>query len=314
LIRFAALLALAGCVDVASEYVCGGDSDCVLDGAQGRCEPEHHCSMPDTSCGDGGFRYHASAGVQAGICVLSTVVGNLPAFDLKQARDTVHGTCAPAGARDVSFEVTVPEREAFLIDTAAQATNASVRFSVYGGPCPVRPDAMNVTCSQHDCGSPVPPYDRLATRLEGTACIVVEEDDPSAPTGSVALRVAPGSRDSDVLMPTQTGTTCGSASDPGAGCVAGSPAPVSVFLVPICPGQRHVTATVTPSAPLDPAVALRADGPAGGQLACGNSGIGSAAETAAADISETGPVWLVVGQQASGPSCGPFSITSSLTP
>ena len=296
--------------------MCGTDPDCVLDGVHGRCEPTHHCSMPDPDCGSGGFRYHASAGVQAGICVLTTVSGDLPAFDLKHATDAVHDTCAPASARDVSFELTVAERQAYLIDTAAQATNAAVRFSLYDGPCPVRPGATNTMCSQHDCGSPMPPYDRLVTVFTpGTYCVVVEEDDPSATTGSVALRVVPSGRASDVLMPQQNGTTCGGEPDQGSGgCMAGAPAPVAVYLVPTCPGLIHLTATVTPSTPLDAAISLRRDTPDGMQLQCGNTGSGGAAEMVAADLSGAGPAWLVVGQQAPGPSCGPFSMTSTLMP
>ena len=56
-------------------YQCSQDQQCVLDGVEGRCEPNGYCSLPDGDCPDG-FRYVDEAPDSlAGICVGSEPPG-----------------------------------------------------------------------------------------------------------------------------------------------------------------------------------------------------------------------------------------------
>jgi alpha-tubulin suppressor-like RCC1 family protein len=51
---------LVGCGQHAA-YVCASDSQCVLAGVQGACEPDGHCAFPDSACAEG-LRYEPNAG------------------------------------------------------------------------------------------------------------------------------------------------------------------------------------------------------------------------------------------------------------
>lgn len=64
-----ALVALAtlGCRSVPSSFQCARDSQCVLDGVAGRCEPDGACSLPDAGCPSG--RRYVDAGDAGGGCV-----------------------------------------------------------------------------------------------------------------------------------------------------------------------------------------------------------------------------------------------------
>lgn len=60
--------AIASCIEPRA-YPCEEGGQCVLDGVQGRCEPEGYCSYPDDDC-DSGSRFEARApGELAGRCV-----------------------------------------------------------------------------------------------------------------------------------------------------------------------------------------------------------------------------------------------------
>lgn len=61
------LLAASGCVR-AGDFHCSSDADCVLAGAQGRCEVVAYCSFPDSDCA-GGSRFGAQSGAFANACV-----------------------------------------------------------------------------------------------------------------------------------------------------------------------------------------------------------------------------------------------------
>jgi Tol biopolymer transport system component len=53
---------LHGCTDVNPAFSCREDSDCVLHGQQGRCEPTQFCSFADAGCVPSGSRYSDYAG------------------------------------------------------------------------------------------------------------------------------------------------------------------------------------------------------------------------------------------------------------
>lgn len=64
------LLAASGCVR-AGDFHCSSDADCVLGGAQGRCEVVTYCSFPDSDCA-GGNRFGSQSGAFANTCVGDT--------------------------------------------------------------------------------------------------------------------------------------------------------------------------------------------------------------------------------------------------
>lgn len=56
------------CIDI-GPYACLDDAQCRVDGIDGRCEAQGHCSYPDEGC-DSGFRFSQNAsGELAGVCV-----------------------------------------------------------------------------------------------------------------------------------------------------------------------------------------------------------------------------------------------------
>ena len=61
-------LASAACTGSDDAFVCHDDSECVLDGTQGVCEPEQACSFPEASCAIG-RRFGAYSGESSGDCV-----------------------------------------------------------------------------------------------------------------------------------------------------------------------------------------------------------------------------------------------------
>ena len=304
------LVALAACVDTASEYHCTADKDCMLDGTPGRCEPTGHCSVADQSCGMLGFRYHASAGSEAGICVLGAgPMQEVPPFDLKSAHDSVHSSCAPANAKDVSFELTTTVPEVLAIDTGLPGSEA-VAISLHAGPCPASTNEL--ACAIQTCG-PVP-YASLAMNVApGTYCITVEEAAPAGSSGgSTGLRVMHSSRPALVLdrqsQPPQQ-MTCGGPADPmPPTCGSPSPDPSAVALMMVCPGSFDITANVNPQ--FSASVALRQGFP-GSELDC-KAGTGPLMLHALAMI--PGPYWIAVDHSGAPPACGPFDLTVMLTP
>jgi hypothetical protein len=303
-----ALVGLAACVDSASEYQCASASDCMIDGNAGRCEPTGHCSFADDSCGSMGYRYHASAGAQAGVCVLGALpVIEVPPFDFKDARDSVHSSCAPPAAKDVSFELDLPFPETIAIDTGAQS-GEPVALSVHAGPCPTNMNEL--ACGIQTCG-PVPYTGLAVTVPPGTNCITVEQASTSNMNG-VGLRVFHSGRAGVVLAPPAPPpqqTTCGSQPDPiPPSCGAATGDPSAVALLMMCPGPVQLSATVTPT--FDVTVSLRQGFPPT-ELDCKT---GSGAQTVHASSTMPGPYVISIDHAANPPACGTFDLAYTVTP
>ena len=317
-LALALALAVASCVQIADEYRCEPGRDCNLDGEAGRCESTGHCSVPDTSCGPAGSRYHASAGQQAGICVLPPgPMLETAVFDLKASSDTVHSSCASDGARDLSIELTLMAQQTITIDTVGPEPRAGVVLSLRDGACPA--GLAEITgCRRSMCADAS--YNVLAANLPpGPYCLVVEEADPAAENGTFALRILEGGREAMVIdrpMQSPPQSTCPPApSDPR----PPSCAPTSndfgtgAVVFTTCPGTR-VRATVTPNVTdgIDVALSLRNGGPIGDELVpCTNVATGTGAEMI--DTVLMGPAWLIV-DRVTGPSCSQFSISHILGP
>jgi hypothetical protein len=308
-------LAFTSCVTVADEYRCDPAHDCVLDGVVGRCESTGHCSVPDASCGTFGYRYHASAGEQAGVCVLAPAPVIESDIDLKESSDHVRSSCAPDGARDVSIELFVTNMQTITIDTVGVQPRAAVVLSLRDGACPAGL-AEVAGCRAPTCADTT--YNVLAVTLPpGAYCLVVEEADPAAETGKVALRILEGGREAAVIdRPMQSGpqTTCGAPPDPdGASCGPPSTDSAGAAVFVACPGT-HVRATVTPDVAdnLDIALSLRDGGPRGNELVCTNAATGAGAEMI--DTVLQGPTWMVVDRVAGPMPCGGYSISHTFGP
>lgn len=64
------LAGVAGCSPLTADFVCTDDASCVSSsGSQGRCEADHHCSLPDSSC-PSGHRYAGASGSQSDQCTM----------------------------------------------------------------------------------------------------------------------------------------------------------------------------------------------------------------------------------------------------
>ena len=307
-------LALASCVQVADEYRCGPERDCVLDGVAGRCESTGHCSLPDPTCGASGNRYHASAGQQAGLCVLGPAPVIEMAFDLKESSDRSRTGCGPEGARDLSIELFTMTSQTITIDTVGPEPRAAVVFSLRDGACPAGL-AEIAGCRESMCADKT--YNALAVTLPpGAYCLIVEEAEPAAETGKVGLRILEGGREAVVIdRPFQSApqTTCGAPPDPApAPCVPPSSDSAGAAVFVACPGTR-VRATVTPdTANLDIALSVRDGGPLGTKLVCENAAPGGGAEVI--DRILMGPTWVVVDRVGGSAVCGGFSISHTFGP
>jgi len=308
-------LALASCVEVAEEYRCGPEHDCLLDGMIGRCESTGHCSFFDASCGTTGSRYHASAGQQAGICVMAPAPVIEATFDLKESADRDRTSCGPEGARDLSVELVVMNPQTITIDTWGPEPHAPVVLSLRDGACPAGL-AEVAGCRQPTCTDRG--YNALAVTLPpGAYCLVIEEAEPASETGKFALRILQGGRDAVVIdrpMQSMPQSTCGAPPDldqPSCASQAGDSAGAAVLLA--CPGTR-VRATVTPDPAdaIDLAVSLRDAGPRGAELVCRNAAVGAGAEMI--DHVVQGPTWLIVDRVGGPAACGRFSISHTFGP
>jgi hypothetical protein len=307
-----AIAATSACVDIATEFHCSSNADCTVGGATGRCEPTHHCSFQDPSCGAMGFRYHASAGAEASVCIVAPD-DMVPAFQLGSAAAPTHGSCAPPGARAAMFELALPTPDTILVDTAAPGSSLGVAFSVHAGPCP---GMQELACALHDCmmgGFPTPNYDRIAVALpQGAFCLVVEAADPAVMSGMVALHLQSSGRPAQLAVGPNAinGTTCSGPPDIApTGCGSAPPAPTDLVMVPVCPGPQHLHAMATATGSSALAWSLRAQT---NQLSCTPVPMGT---PTAIDASVMGPapMFFVVDEQ-SQPGCGTYSLTTTLTP
>jgi hypothetical protein len=236
----------------------------------------------------------------------------LPPIQLADQDDTVDTTCAPAGARDAFIELDSPLAQILFVMTDPAMSTVPAALSIRDGACP----GVN---SISDCvANPCPPTTigmLLAQIPMGRSCLVVESAD-GATAGQVALQIFPAQRQATPIGPgaTMAGqTTCTGVSEPNMVC--GNPVAITsaAYVFPLCPGNYQFSMTVTPSAPLDPVIALRPSVPYfddSGAPACQDAVTGPNPEVIANQaINGPGVYWLLV-EAADGGACGPFDLSS----
>jgi len=230
-------------------------------------------------------------------------------FHFADTSDDVHGTCAPGGARDLSFELTSDVTQTVVFDTDPDTakTTMPVAMSLFDGPCP---PAQMIGCRVGPC--PGVPYGNLAATLQAqhTYCLVVEEADPANAGDLVTIRMFTSGRTAvmifdgnPVAMP---GNTC-SGDDPSAppfSCASGSSAPSSAAVVTVCPGVHHLSGTVQLANPV--AFSLHAPVPSGPEVACFAAGTSGAIGTPE-NLPGPQPFWLLM-EHASPAVCGGFQL------
>jgi len=231
-------------------------------------------------------------------------------FHFADATDDVHNTCAPAGARDVSFELTVDANQTVMFDTDPDPTKTTtaVAMSLFDGPCPAK---QMIGCTIGRC--PGTAYGSLEATLlaDHTFCLVVEQSDPASASDLVTIRMFTSGRVASMVFDgnpnTMPGSTCTGDAEPPLSCGAqGNPWPSSVALVAVCPGMHPFVANVmltgTPVA-----FSLRPQLPQGPELACfpqaSNGGFGTGAI-----LSGPQPFWLVM-ERVMPSSCGSFQLS-----
>jgi hypothetical protein len=222
------------------------------------------------------------------------------------------------GARDLYVELSSPGPQLVFIDTPTAAGGARTRLAIRNGPCPAASGPELVCTPIDECG-PIP-YNRVMAQLEpGRSCLVVEEADPAAISGSVQLRLLAAGRSSHLLLEpggtlpagSADTNTCGQPLNADASC--GAPgAPSAAFAMPVCPGQGQLTVIVDPvdAGMLDAVVSLRRSLPGGSLAACQNTSPGPAPEMLVTPISGPELYWIVVTGTAPA-QCGPFDFSHS---
>ncbi len=80
---FACLAVAAGCDPLAGEFLCSSSAACRLHGVQGTCEPDGHCSFPDTACPSTMRRYADYSGRLSDVCVGSDTIPAAGGITLK---------------------------------------------------------------------------------------------------------------------------------------------------------------------------------------------------------------------------------------
>ena len=304
----------AACVPTAPDHTCSIDTDCINAGVMGRCEATRHCSFPDDTCGSMGHRYHARAGAQAGVCVVSLGgKSETVAVDLRDASDTTQTTCAPPGARDAYIElVSVPMSQLLSIDTPISNAVLALRE----GACPGS-DGSEVGCATSSCTLA---YNRLIETVgPGRYCLVVEDADSS--TQPISIRITAAGRNATVLAPPSGSLAPGAETNtcdqpPQGTCLRG---PSAAFVLPSCPDiVGHLSLTIDPvddPPSLDAAVTVRRLLPTGPELhPCTNDAAGQAPEVVSS-IPIGGPdlVWILVSGASTG-TCGPYALDYALEP
>ncbi|HEY1557214.1 MAG TPA: hypothetical protein VGF94_20400 [Kofleriaceae bacterium] len=307
--RAALLIALAGCIDVAPAFTCKLDSQC---GSGGVCEASGNCAVSDATCGTGGYRYDASAGSRAGICVLADQVQQVQ-LTFAGATNRSDSSCAK-GSRDVSFEITLPSAQTLAVDTPDAATG----LAIYPGACPGT-SGTDTYCAAGVC--PGAAYNHGATQLDaGTYCIVVEQTEA---TMTATLRVFTVA--APAILPTRaspvTGiSTCGRTNDaPAASCISGAIASSLPFLVLRCPSSNQLVlqAAATPESTFHADLALSLFDPIANAQVAGacddNTGVDGTETLPSTRVSSPGPYWLYIDNKASAPGqCGKIDLTYSL--
>ncbi len=304
MIRGALLLALGtSCVHVADTYTCTSDAQCT-GAAQGRCEPSGSCSFPDATCGTDGYRYDASSGVRAGVCVLADEVVQAD-LDFTHASDQVASNCS-TGTADIELELSIASQQTIAFDTPG----AGATIAVYAGSCPPATPSAGM-CTDMPCNDPT--YDRNVQTLDpGTYCIVAEQT--GATTGT--LRMFPIDGTAIVATAaTGNGSTCGHATNVATPSCFSPVGPSVPVLLWHCPSmQLQFAATITPEASLDVGLSLRRatdNSEVGGY--CANAGGNGANEMLHGTILSPGPYWLMIDGVGGGGAgqCGAFATTFS---
>jgi hypothetical protein len=298
------LVAVAGCVDVPSQYACSSDSDCSAT-VPGRCEPTGACSFPDASCGTDGYRYDSFAGPRSDVCVLADRVTQA---NLELATDRVDGNCSMPGAADAMYELTLSAAQTIVFDSPGAATS----IAVYSGACPPAAPSDGM-CAGPPCDDPT--YGRAVQTLgAGSYCIVAEQ---AAAATSGMFRMFP--INGPAILPTATTATdktCGhpaNAATPSCFSRVGPSIPMLVWSCPAVPIQ--LDASVAPEAGFDIALTLR-DAMGDGEVSggCANAAGNGATETIHAALDAPGPYWLMIDGAGGGGAmeCGTFTIDYSL--
>ncbi len=304
LLVLAGALACASCVQVADVFTCTSDAQCT-GASQGRCETSGNCSFADVTCGSDGFRYDASAGPRAGICVLADEVTSAD-LDFTNASDHVDGNCS-SDTPDVSFEVTLKAVQTIAIDSPGAGT----AIAVYAGSCPPATPSAGM-CTDMPCHDPT--YDRnVQTLAAGTYCIVAEKTG-SGTSGQLRMFPINGPAILPVTSPT-SGNTCGhppNVATPSCFTQVGPSVPMLFWQCPT--SGLQLAATVAPEAGLDLGLTLR-DASDGSEVSgeCVNSGGSGANEQLHGSFPSPGPYWLMIDGAGGGAmQCGAFSVNFSI--
>ena len=298
-----AIVALAGCVNVASQFTCTEDAQCVGSGS-GRCEASGNCSFPDATCGNGGYRYDTSAGSRAGVCVIADGVVQVD-IDFSHATTHIDTNCAIQGDAALEFELTLSTAQTIVVDTPGIVSE----IVVYTGTCP--PAMPQSGMCPATCGSEGLTVEVLDV---GTYCIVAEQ---AGSTTTGLLRLFP--IDGPAVLPKGNGTTmertCNHPDNPATpSCFTPIGATYPMF-VGKCPSAAALMAEVMlmPQNGYAMGMSLRS-AVDNSEVACVAPGAEGAAVTLQTSIDSSLPYWLMLDGAGGGGAgqCGTFTVTYNL--
>lgn len=260
----------------------------------GGCDP---CEPNDTAAG-----------------AIDVTAGGTFAADALAANDDVAPDgCGDSGGRDLFYRVELAAPQVFYFDTFGSSYDTVIR--VFDRPCDqVGTGGDAIACANDACGGE---QSQLALSLPaGESCIVIDQAN-AVQSGTLALRVIPGTRDGRPLAggpQSSTGDTCDSTNitEPSSqNCDGpGSLGRDHAYFFTLCPDEtKLLDASICPEPAWDPVLYVKRV--SGAQVACNDDSCGFGPSIANVTITNS-PLFFLYVDGFDEAECGDYTLATNL--